>query len=125
MSTRWTFLATALLVVAIGCDSGPSGPGALIGRVSGPSLGAVLMEVEGAGINGFSGLGDTQIYTNEHPDRPGAHRVLLVHPQGGDMSFEIAVDDVGMEGPSVIVIQVAGADNLTISSSSATVTIER
>jgi hypothetical protein len=40
-----------------------------------------------------------------------AHRVLLIHPAGGELRFEIQVTDVGMDDPVFHVVSAAGSDN--------------
>jgi hypothetical protein len=113
-------------VLAIGaCDSGPSGPGALEGRVSAPALGAALLEVEGSGINGFTGRGDTQVYSAPLQGRPGVHRVIVLDRPGGELGFSIDVDDRGMEGPIVTVIQAVDNGNLPISAGGVSVSLVR
>ena len=107
------------------CDSGPSGPGTLEGRVRAEALGAVLLEVEGTGIRGFAGRGSTQIYSAQVPGRGGVHRVIVVDPVGGDIGFEIEVDDVRMDGPIMTVVKAARTDNSTMSTVGVTVGIER
>lgn len=119
---RLLMLGAALASLA-GC--GPEGPGALTGRVTGDDLGAVLLRVEGAGVQSFNGLGDTQVYAAPVADRPDTHRVILVDPQGTDLAFEIQVDDRGMEGPVITVLQAALTTNQAVSAAVATVTIER
>jgi hypothetical protein len=114
-----------VLVALGGCDSGPSGPGAVLARVTAPNLGAVVLEVEGAGIQGFAGRGDTRVYSAAVPGRTGVHRVILIDPVGGEITLEMQVDDVGMEGPIVTVVQAARADNASEAVRNLTVTVER
>lgn len=118
-------LVVALAVVLAGCDSGPSGPGALTATASAPSLGGAVLQVEGSGIRGFSGRGSTRVYSAPRQDRPGAHRVLVIAPEPGELTFDIEVDDLGMEGPVVTVVSAADGDNLGMPASRVTVRIER
>lgn len=121
-------LAVALmltLVALAGCDFGPSGPGVLTGRASADALGAVVLEMQGSGIRGFSGRGSTQVYSAPVAGRSGVHRVILIAPDGGDLGFDVEVEDVGMEGPAVTVVQAARIDNATMPASLVTVRIER
>ncbi len=104
-----TFAALGALFVA--CDSGPSGPGTLVASVYGDALGGVVLEVTGAGIRGFEGLGDTRVYAAPVAGKPGTHRVLLIHPEGGELRFEIQVEDLDLDDPVVRVVSAAGADN--------------
>jgi hypothetical protein len=107
------------------CDFGPSGPGTLVARVSADAVGAVVLEVEGRGIQGFSGRGSTQVYSAPLPERPNVHRVILMDSEGGELGFEVRVDDRGMDGPFISVVQAAGADNSMLPSGSVTVRMER
>lgn len=106
-------LLTALAGLGlVGCDLGPSGPGTIPGTVVGDaSLGAVVLEVRGHGIEGFEGLGDTRAYGAAVAGFEGRHRVILVSPAGGDMRFAMRVQDVGMFPPTVAVVAAAGTDD--------------
>ena len=53
------------------------------------------------------------------------HRVILVGPEPGDLPFDMQVDDVGMEGPVVTVLQAARGDNFAIPASRVSVRVER
>ena len=93
--------------------------------MNGPGLGVALLEVQGTGINGFEGRGSTQVYSAELSGRPGVHRVIVLDRSGGEMGFSIAVDDRGMEGPVVTVIQAANTSNDPISAGGVTVALTR
>ena len=111
-----TGLLLAILIAGLGlgaCDSGPQGPGNLIAAVQGTSLGGVVLEVRGRGILGFEGLGGTQVYAAPLAGTEDAHRVLLIHPEGEELRFEIQVEDLGMDDPLMRVVSAAGADNST------------
>ena len=129
MNAVWRSRRVTIAWVCIGalaaCDFGPSGPGTLVGRVSADAVGAVVLEVEGRGIQGFSGRGSTQVYSAPLPERPTVHRVILMASEGGELSFEVRVDDRGMDGPFISVVQAAGADNSMLPSGSVTVRMER
>ena len=118
-------LLAALAVTVAGCDSGPSGPGALVATVTGESLGGVALQIEGAGIRGFEGLGETQVYAAPLAATPNAFRVLLVAPRGDELRFEIQVDDVAMDDPIMTVVSAAGIDNLTLLTAGIVTRIER
>ncbi len=124
-SFRWLLVAVAGAVFLAACDTGPSGPGTLLGRASAESLGGVVIEVVGVGIQGFSARGTTQIYASDVPGRSDTHRVILIDPVGGDLGFEIEVDDRGMEGPVISVIQATDTDNATVPVSSVELSLER
>ncbi|MDA0329516.1 MAG: hypothetical protein O2958_10970 [Gemmatimonadetes bacterium] len=117
--------ALFLLLVGVGCDSGPSGPGALTGRVTGQPLGAVVLEVTGVGIQGFDGRGSSQAYSAAVAGRVDTYRVVLVDAVGGDITFDIRVDDVRMEPPTVVVIAAARPDNVSQPVATLAVIVER
>ncbi len=127
MSARWVLcFGAAFFVAGIGaCDFGPSGAGSLEGRVAGPSLGGVVLEVVGIGIRSFEGRGSTRAYSAPVSERENAHRVILIHPQAGDIVFDILVEDVGMESPVITVVSATGTDNLELLAGSIEVTVER
>ena len=114
-----------ILLMVAACDSGPSGPGTLEARVRSEGLGAAVLEVEGAGIQGFAGRGSTQVYSGPVPGRTDVYRVIVVDPVGGDIGFEIQVDDVGMDGPILTVITAARTDNGTMAAAGVAVGVER
>lgn len=122
-------LATMTLVAAAwatACDTGPEGPGTVEGTVTGVSdLGGVVLDVVWTGIQGFEGRGSTQIYSAEVPGETNRHRVILIDPTGGDLSFAITVDDVYLEGPVVTVVDATGTDNLPRPAGDLTVLLER
>lgn len=127
-------LALILALLLGACDSGVQGPGVLMARAvvetatataSGADLGAVVLEIRGSGIQGFAGRGGTRLYSAPLSDRPGTHRVILVDAEGGEIGFDIMVDDVGMDDPTITVVEAADTDNATMSRSGVTVRIER
>lgn len=108
---RWA-VALAVLTLA-GCDWGPKGPGVINGLIVSPvSLGAVVLEVEGVGIRGFVGSGDTQAYGAVVSSIEGRHRVVLVSGSGAPIQFGIEVEDLGAETPISTVLLATGVDNL-------------
>ena len=123
MSLR--YVALIALTLMAGCDSGPSGPGAILARATAPSLGGVLLEVRGSGIDGFTARGTTQVYSAAVPGSADRHRVILIDPVGGDLGFDIVVQDVGMEDPVISVVQATRTDNAIIANASVVVTLER
>ena len=116
--------ALAILSLA-GCDFGPSGPGTLAGTVVGTiPLGAVVLEVTGVGITGFTGQGDTQAYGALVSESAGRHRVILVDRAGGQIQFGIRVDDLGAERPVIRVLSAASPENAVLSTVGIEVQIE-
>ena len=108
---RWAALLA--LIALAGCEFGPKGPGVINGTIISPfNLGAVVLEVEGAGVRGFVGNGDTQAYGSVVPGVGGRHRVVLVSRSGSSIQFGIEVEDLRAETPIAIVVFAAGADNI-------------
>lgn len=104
---------------------GPDGPGALTARISGEGLGGAILEIEGQGIQSFSARGDSRVYSAPMPGRENVHRVVIIHPSGGELGFDIAVDDVGMESPVVRVVSATRTDNSLMSVAGIAFTLER
>lgn len=111
--SRFTHILTIACLLILGA-CGPSGPGMLEGRISAEGIGGVVLEVEGNGIQGFAGRGDSRVYSAPMPNRPTTHRVVLIHPSGGEMVFEVAVDDVGMDPPIARVVSATRVDNTLV-----------
>lgn len=112
---RTVALISGLLVAACGGDGGgPKGPGTLTGLVkSGPiPVGAVVLQVSGQGIDGFSALGGDRLFHSQV--QPGVHRVVLVGSTPGDFTFSVSVQDVGAQVPAITVVEAVGGDNLAI-----------
>ena len=108
---RWAALLA--LIALAGCEFGPKGPGVINGTIISPfNLGAVVLEVEGTGVRGFVGNGDTQAYGSVVPGVGGRHRVVLVRRSGSSIQFGIEVEDLRAETPIAIVVFAAGADNI-------------
>jgi hypothetical protein len=128
MRSRRALTSVAALALAglSACDSGPDGPGTVSGTVTGPAdLGAVVLDVIWAGVQGFEGHGSTQVYSAAVEGEPKHHRVILVGPTGGSLSFGILVDDVYLEGPVVTVVEAVATDNLPRSVGNIRVLLER
>ena len=115
MMLRDSVTAAALLGVLMlaACDSGPTGPGTLIASVTGKDLGGVVLEITGVGIQGFDGLDNTQVYSAPLAGSPDAYRVLLIDAEGGELRFEIQVEDLGLDDPVMTVVSAVGVDNFT------------
>jgi hypothetical protein len=114
MTTRRLALWSVVLLAA--CDLGPSGPGTVRGTVVGnPDLGGVVLEVTWPGVVGFAGQGSTQVYSAPVADVPDRHRVILIGPTGGDLPFEIQVEDAYLESPTVTVVEAVGTGNNPVS----------
>jgi len=101
-----------LAILAVGCDAGPDGPGDLSGSVQtpSPSLGGVVFEVVGAGIEGFSGAGGTKVFWARQ-DNPIVYRVIVLGESGGDLKFSVAVQDRGGRLPRATVVSAVDLNN--------------
>lgn len=112
---RTVLLLSGLLVTACGGDGGgPVGPGTFTGLVkSGPiPVGAIVLQVSGQGIDGFSALGGQRLFHSQV--QPGVHRVVLVGSTPGDFTFSVRVQDVGGPVPAITVVEAVGGDNVPI-----------
>ena len=122
-------VSALLLAVAAACgDSGPGEPGAFLARATldqTPPLGAAVLEVHGRGITGFSARGDTRLYSAPVDGRADLHRVMIVDPAGGEIGFDIEVDDVNLDLPAITVVQAADSDNRIVSAGLVSVRVER
>lgn len=97
------------------CDTGPDGPGDLSGLVRGGSqdLGAVVFEVVGAGIEGFSGAGGSRVFWARQ-ENPVVFRVIVVAENGGDLSFSANVSDRGGRMPRATLVSAVDTENRPI-----------
>ena len=105
-------VAALLLVAALtACsDEGPqAGPGTLSASVVGPNgdEGAAVILLLGDGVTSVSPAGGADLYVR---DGNSTTRLVLVHPTGGELSFELTLEDV-TNPPSFVVEEVAGPDD--------------
>ena len=98
------FVVAALSLLAAACDDGPDGPGDFTGtlRTEGVAVGAMVLEVVGSGIQDFSGAGGTKVFWAAQAD-PRVHRVMVIG-EGGDLAFQVSVQDRGSGKPKATVI---------------------
>lgn len=99
-------------VLALGaCDWGPRGPGQLEGIVTsgGTAVGALVVEISGLGILGFSEVGQTRLLFAE--SGTDVYRVVLVAPDPAQIGFRVDVDDMRVEVPSVVVVEAVDDNN--------------
>ncbi len=111
-----TALALSLAVLlALGCDSGPSGPGKYLGTIqaAGAPLGGAVLEVAGKEIEGFSGAGGTRVFWAPQA-APNTYRVVIIAPSAGDLQFQVSVQDLGVGKPRASLVSLVGDDNRTI-----------
>lgn len=118
-------LAAAAIVALSACDSGPRGPGTITAFATGPSVAGVVLEVQGAGIQGFTARGSSRVYSAAVEGRAATHRVVIITPDAGEMVVDIEVDDLGMEDPTIRVLSAANGANEAITRPDVTVRLER
>jgi hypothetical protein len=118
-------LAAALGIAISACDSGPEGPGALAVVVTGPAVGGAVLTVSGSGIESVRGLGSTRAYGAALVNAPTRHRVALIDPVGGELRFELQVQDLAMDDPVITVASATGTDNSPLSPAVVEVRIQR
>ena len=113
---RWvrlvTFCGVALALRA--CDWGPRGPGQLRGVVrSGASpVGAIVLEISGPGVQGFSDAGQTRVFFAE--PETDVYRVVLVAANPDRVRFRVAMDDVLSPSLTVVVVEAVDDGNTAI-----------
>jgi len=97
------------------CDSVPSGPGEISGTVqsAGATLGAVVLEVVAADIEGFSGSGDVTVFWAPQDD-PVVHRVVVVGKAGGKLAFTAQSRERANRMPKALVVSAVDVNNLPI-----------
>jgi hypothetical protein len=119
--------ALAAVLALAACDSGPEGPGVLPATVVSPQpLGAVVLELTGAGITGFEAQGSTQVFGAVASAGAQKHRVVLVSPTGStEIRFGIGFADRGGKMPTVVAISAATPANLPVTAGGLKVRIER
>jgi hypothetical protein len=103
-------------VALTGCETGPSGPGVMSGTVTATppgTLGAVVLEVTGSGIEGFEGQAGSRAYGAVVSAENHRYRVVVVGT--GELGFGVKVDDTGGPKPSVQVVSAVDADNAAMS----------
>ena len=111
------FILFAILVTSVvGCDSGPEGPGDLTGSIVSPGaqIGGVVFEVVGGGIQGFSGAGGSKVFWAAQ-ENPIVFRVIVIGESGGDLKFNVSVQDVSGRKPRATVISAVDPDNQPLS----------
>ena len=103
-------VAVMAVALALGaCDWGPRGPGQLRGTViSGVSpVGAIVLEISGPGVQGFSEAGQTRVFFAE--TGTDLYRVVLVAADPSRVRFRVDMDDV--RSPMVTAVVVEAVDD--------------
>jgi len=112
----WSAVTLGLLL-ALGlaaCDGRDSGPGNWEAVLEGPGPvpGAIILSVEGEGVEGVEGLAGAQAWFHAPPSEPGVIRVVVVAPAGaGEVAFRIRTARGAAPAPVARVVELAGPDN--------------
>ena len=113
---RWRRLvAVAVVALTVGaCDWGPRGPGQLRGVVTSGTVrvGALVLEISGSGVQGFTDAGQTRTFFAE--PEPEVYRVVLVAADPDRIQFRVAMDDVRSSGLIVTTVEAVDDDNVPI-----------
>jgi hypothetical protein len=113
---RWVRLITVIGVAlaSSACDWGPRGSGQLRGVVTpGPSrVGAIILEISGPGVQGFSDAGQTRVFFAE--PETDMYRVVLVTADPDRIQFQVAVEDVRSPPLTVVVVEAVDDSNAAI-----------
>ena len=105
----------ALVFLGAGCDSGPSGPGDITGTIQsqGTPLGGAVVEIVSSGVEEFSGAGGTRVFSAIQ-ENPVVHRVIVIGDSGGDLTFNVSVQDLDGRLPRVSIVSLVDLNNLPI-----------
>jgi hypothetical protein len=120
------FTAMAVALALGACDWGPRGPGQLRGIVtSGVSpVGAIVLEISGPGVQGFSEAGPTRVFFAE--PQTDVYRVVLVGTDPDRIRFRVDMDDVRSPALTTTVVEAVDDSNEPITDlSGITVELQR
>ncbi|MCH7856088.1 MAG: hypothetical protein IIB37_05000 [Gemmatimonadetes bacterium] len=113
---RWARLVTVMGVVLAlsACDWGPRGHGQLSGIVTSGAIpvGAIVLEISGPGIQGFSESGQTRVFFAE--PATDVYRVVLVTADPDQIRFQVDVDDVRGSPLTAVVVEAVDDNNSVI-----------
>lgn len=113
---RWARLVTVMgAALALGaCDWGPRGPGQLPGIVTSEAtpVGAIVLEVSGAGVRGFTASGQTRVFFAE--PETDVYRVVLVTSDPDRIFFTVEMDDVRAPALTVTTVEAVDGSNAPI-----------
>ena len=112
-----TIMGVALTLSA--CEWGPRGEGELRGIVTPGSVpvGAIVLEISGPGVQGFSDAGQTRVFFAE--PEPDVYRVVLVAADPDRIRFRVAMDDVRNSALAIVVVEAVDDNNSAITDLSA------
>jgi len=112
-----TIMGVALTLSA--CEWGPRGEGELRGIVTPGSVpvGAIVLEISGPGVQGFSDAGQTRVFFAE--PEPDVYRVVLVAADPDRIRFRVAMDDVRSPSLAIVVVEAVDDNNSAITDLSA------
>ncbi len=101
------------------CEWGPRGEGELRGIVTPGSVpvGAIVLEISGPGVQGFSDAGQTRVFFAE--PEPDVYRVVLVAADPDRIRFRVAMDDVRSPSLAIVVVEAVDDNNSAITDLSA------
>ncbi len=104
-------LSLALSLAPSACDWGPRGPGQLRGIVSSGlvPVGAVVLEIRGPGVQGFTEAGQTRVFFAE--TQTDVYRVVLVAANPDRIRFRVAMDDVRSPALTVSTVEAVDGNN--------------
>ena len=96
------------------CEWGPRGEGELRGIVTPGSVpvGAIVLEISGPGVQGFSDAGQTRVFFAE--PEPDVYRVVLVAADPDRIRFRVAMDDVRSSALAIVVVEAVDDNNSAI-----------
>jgi hypothetical protein len=103
--------ATAVALALGACDWGPRGPGQLKGSIlsaDGP-VGAIVLEITGPGVQGFSEAGQTRLFFAE--PQTEVYRVVLVAADPDRIRFRVDMDDVRSPMLTTVVVEAVDDGN--------------
>ena len=107
-----TVMGVALTLSA--CDWGPRGIGQLRGvvRSGATPVGAIVLEISGPGIQGFSETGQTRVFFAEPSS--DVYMVVLVAADPDRVRFLVDVDDVRIPALNAVVVEAVDDNNTAI-----------
>ena len=105
-------LLAALPFLAACGDEGPSGPATVQATVRGAvALGAVVLEIQGAGIEAVEGTGGTQAFTAPLDAGGNRYRAVLVASSPGNPTFRVRMESGGAGELTAVVLSAADGRN--------------